>query len=261
MAVSTRVLLVEDNPSIRGLLLGSLASMAKVEACGSADEALRMVEAEMPELVIADYRMPSMDGLELIVQLRAVNPQIAAVLLASRADIGKLLASASSVVEDFIEKPFFIDEAMLRIKRVIDRLSLSRQPQPAPESSSVRGTLAQMSVTDLLQTLDIGRKSCRLIISHSGQECQMYFHDGQLMHAALGSITGEAAVYKAIWWVEGGFMIDFGGENCPQTITHSTQSVLMEALRLFDEAQRDAPKRPPEPNRGAELRPSLAAQF
>jgi two-component system OmpR family response regulator len=257
----SRVLLVEDNPSIRRLLLGSLSSMAKVEACASADEAVSRAASFEPELIIADYRMPSTDGLQLIVQLRSQFPQIGTILLASREDINKLLAGSSAIVEEFIEKPFFLDEAMLRIKRVLDRVTLMRQQQTAPESTSVRGTLAQMSVTDLLQTLDIGRKSCRLTITGHDEACEMYFQEGQIIHAALGALTGEPAVYQAVWWTEGGFTIDFGIENCPQTITHSTQSVLMEALRLFDEANRDTPKRPAEAHRNPAFGGLAAAHF
>ena len=66
-----------------------------------------------------------------------------------------------------------------------------------------------MSVVDLLQTLDIGRKSCRLTISHEGQQCEMQFDNGQLVHASLGDVSGEAAVYAVVAWTEGTFLIDF----------------------------------------------------
>ncbi len=67
----------------------------------------------------------------------------------------------------------------------------------------------------------------------------MLFHDGQLAHATLGDLRGESAVYKVACWSEGSFQIEFERVECEPTIHHSTQSVLLEALRLFDEAQRD----------------------
>ena len=108
--------------------------------------------------------------------------------------------------------------------------ALSKETREAADSSSVRGNLAQMSVVDLLQTLDIGRKSCRLTISHEGQQCEMQFDNGQLVHASLGDVSGEAAVYAVVAWTEGTFLIDFEQGECPRTITHSTQSVLLEAI-------------------------------
>src|SRR5208337_3774561 len=166
-------------------------------------------------------------------------PQAAVMVLATSADIRGPLVGCSTMIEDFIVKPFFVEEAMMRIKRVLDRVTLSKATREAADSTSVRGTLAQMSVIDLMQTMDLGRKTGRLMLSHEEQACHMQFHDGQLVHATLGHISGEAAVYGAVAWTEGAFVIDFEHEECPRTITRGTQSVLLEALRRLDEAQRD----------------------
>jgi CheY-like chemotaxis protein len=247
MGHGIHVLLVDDNPVIRGLLLESIAPLARVQAFASATEALRRAEKQTPDLIISDYRMPGLSGLELLAKLRISFPRVPVVLLASRADIAGPLAGSSPLVEEFIEKPFFIEEAVTRIKRVLDRIALGKATREAADSTSVRGTLAQMSVVDLLQTLDIGRKTCRLVLNRDGQRCEMQFHDGQLVHAMLGNLTGEPAVYAVVAWAEGAFWIDFERTECPRTITHSTQSVLLEALRLFDESQRDSdtPERSP----------------
>jgi DNA-binding response OmpR family regulator len=240
MAQDLRVLLVEAHPSVRSLLLGAVSSMARVQACGSASEAMRISGPQPPDLIIADYRLPRTSGIELIFQMRACFPNIPAIVLATHEEMGSLLAASTSIVEEFIEKPFFIEEATLRIRRVLDRISLSRKAQQANENSGLRGSLAQMSPVDLLQALDLGHKSCRLRLNYRGQECHMHFLEGQLVHATLGQHIGEAAVFPVITWSEGGFAIDFERENCPQTITRSTQSLLLEGMRRYDEAQRDA---------------------
>lgn len=256
-----KVLLVDDNPVIRELLLAALSSEAMVTSFSDATDALRRAEKQTPDLIISDYRMPGLSGLELLSKLRIAFPQVAVVMMASRADIGGPLAGSSPLVEDFIEKPFFVEEAMVRIKRVLERVSLAKATREGANSSSVRGTLAQMSVVDLLQTLDIGRKSCRLVLTHGAERSELQFHDGQLVHATLGKLIGEPVVYKVAGWSEGSFQIDFERAECPRTITHSTQSVLMEALRLFDEAQRDGDLEgaSEEPSRGAGFGPIPAA--
>jgi hypothetical protein len=165
---------------------------------------------------------------------------MAVLMMASRADIFGPLAGCSPWVEEFIEKPFFLDDAVTRIQRVLNRIALNKAAREGAASSSVRGTLAQMSVVDLLQSLDIGQKSCRLEVRHEGQESEMQFVSGQLVHASLGNLSGEAAVYEVVAWAEGEFLIDFERVESPRTIAHSTQSVLLEALRRFDEAQRDS---------------------
>jgi DNA-binding response OmpR family regulator len=239
MSSNLDVLVVDDNASIRELLLHALSPLAAIETVASAADALHRAGARPPDLVISDYRMPGLNGLELLSSLAGTTPRPAVVMMASRADLAGAISGCRSLVEEFIEKPFFVEEATARIKRVLDRIELGKATRDAADSTSVRGTLAQMSVMDLLQTVDIGRKSCVLTLTHKEGRCEMIFHDGQLMHAALGKLSGEPAVYKAVFWNDGSFQIDFERKECQRTITHSTQSVLMEALRLFDEAQRD----------------------
>lgn len=240
MKDGAKVLLIDDNPAIRELMLDTLAQEMNVHACASAVEALQDAEVQTPDLVISDFRMPGVNGLELAGKLRAVHPHLPVVMMASRADINGPLAGSIRQVDEFLEKPFLVDHAMLRIRRVLDRVALSKATREATNSTSVRGTLAQMSVIDLLQTIDMGRKNCRLKLVSRGQHCEMIFHEGQIVHAILGSASGEEAVYRVAGWVEGSFQIDFERVECEYTIRHSTQSVLLEALRLFDEAQRDA---------------------
>jgi hypothetical protein len=67
----------------------------------------------------------------------------------------------------------------------------------------------------------------------------MFFQDGQLHHAQLGSLEGDEAVYRVASWQEGSFQIDFSARSSKKTTTRSTQGLLMEALRILDERNRD----------------------
>lgn len=235
------VLLVDDNAAIRDLLVSALCPLARVTACGDVDEALRRSQQQAPDLVISDYRMPGRNGLELLATLQTRNPVACVVLLAARADIAGPLAACNAHVEEFIEKPFLVDEAVARIQKILHRITLSKTAQQALASTaSFRGTLEQMSVVDLVQTVDLGRKSCRIaLISPTQERAELFFLDGQLRHATLGESMGEEAVYVVAGWSVGNFQIDFSRFESPHTVQHSTQSVLMEAMRRFDEEHRD----------------------
>jgi len=100
-----------------------------------------------------------------------------------------------------------------------------------------------MNVIDLVQSLEMGRKSCLLTMTkgnNNADKCEIYFSQGQAKHAAYGSIMGDEAVFKVLRWTEGNFQIDFNGKSSQETTTLNTQGLLMEGLRLLDEAQRDA---------------------
>jgi hypothetical protein len=97
-----------------------------------------------------------------------------------------------------------------------------------------------MNVIDLVQSLEMGRKSCLLTMTKADEKCEIYFSQGQAKHAAYGSVTGDEAVFKVLRWTDGNFQIDFNGKSTQETTTLNTQGLLMEGLRLLDEAQRDA---------------------
>jgi hypothetical protein len=67
----------------------------------------------------------------------------------------------------------------------------------------------------------------------------MYFSEGQVTHAAYGSLTGDQAVFKVLSWTGGSFQINFEGKTKKQTTTLNTQGLLMEGLRMLDESKRD----------------------
>ena len=141
--------------------------------------------------------------------------------------------------DDFVEKPFFLREATQRIKRIIDRIALEKMSKSSSSDGIVRGSLTQMNVIDIVQSLEMGRKSCLLTLAKDGDKCEMYFKEGQVPHATYGSLTGDAAVFKVLKWTGGNFQINFEGKTSKQTTTLNTQGLLMEGLRMLDEAKRD----------------------
>ena len=93
-----------------------------------------------------------------------------------------------------------------------------------------------MSVTELMQSLEMGQKSCRLSMRRGGESAEMFFTGGQCKHAQLGGSEGDSVVYQVIGWTDGEFEIDFSVNTDRVTTTHSTTGLLMEAMRLMDEA-------------------------
>jgi DNA-binding response OmpR family regulator len=241
MPSNVKVLLVDDNPMVLELLRQALAHFCAVQTLNDGADALLKAIDEKPDLIITDFAMTGMDGRQLLqkIKARAATATIPVILMASKTDINERLKALGDSVEDFVEKPFFVKEASARIKKLVDKIALEKMAREAPAEGVVRGSLAQMNVLDLLQSLDMGRKTCLLTLSNSGDKCKMYFTDGQINHALFGKMKGDEAVYKVLTWTEGSFEIDFKGSSKEQTITQSTQGLLLEGLRLLDESNRD----------------------
>lgn len=242
MPSNIKVLLVDDNPMVLEMLRQALAQFSTVSTVTDGADALLKAIDDKPDLIISDYAMQSMDGKQLVEKLkgRSTTATIPVMLMASKTDITEKLKVLQDTVEDFIEKPFFLKEAAARIKKVVDKISLEKMAREAPGESVLRGSLTQMNTMDLLQSLDMGHKTCALTLSNNGEQCQLFFNDGQINHAVYGNLQGDEAVYKVLSWTGGNFEINFAGSSSQQSTTRSTQGLLLEGLRLLDESNRDA---------------------
>ena len=240
MANDVKLLLVDDNPMVLGMLQHALAPFARVVAAGDSADALLKAVDDPPDLVVCDYRMPGMDGRQLVEKLksRPATANFSAVLMASRADIDERL-SPQDAADDYLAKPFFLKEATRRIKRTVDRIALEKMAKTAPSDGVVRGNLSQMNVIDLMQSLEMGRKSCQLKLNNEGEKCEVFFVEGQVKHATYGSLLGDPAVFKVLRWTGGNFELNFEGKTDQETTQLNTQGLLMEGLRLLDESQRE----------------------
>jgi CheY-like chemotaxis protein len=226
---------------VLGMLRDALSPLAKVTTASDGADALLKAVDDIPDMVVSDYRMPGMDGRQLVEKLksRSSTSGVAVVLLATKSDISEKLSAHDHSADEFVEKPFFLREATQRIKRVIDKIAIEKMSKSSSSDGLVRGSLAQMNVIDLVQSLEMGRKSCLLTLTNGDDKCEMYFTEGQVQHAAYGALSGDEAVFKVLRWTGGNFQINFDGKTKQQSTTLNTQGLLMEGLRLLDEAKRD----------------------
>jgi CheY-like chemotaxis protein len=236
-AKNVQVLIVDDNPLVLDLMRSAMEPHCEVIATrDGADALLRAVE-HPPDLIICDYRMPGVDGRQLYEKLRGreATRNIPFIFVASRGDIEEKLRPSVGGGEDFVVKPFFLADLERAAKRFVDRLHLEKLQQRASRPGVIQGRLEEMSVTELMQSLEMGQKSCRLTLRHAGDTAELYFDAGQCRHAKMGDAEGDAIVYQAVQWADGEFEIQFGATTDRTTTTHSTTGLLMEAMRLLDE--------------------------
>jgi CheY-like chemotaxis protein len=241
---AVKVLLADDNPLVRDLIVKGLEHACEVIAATDGADALLKVIDDPPDMILCDYKMPGLDGRQLFEKLRAreATRHIPFLFMASRPDIEERLRPLVDGVEDFITKPFLIKDLVRITKKVVDRLHLEKLQKRASRPGVIQGRLEEMSMIDLMQSLEMGQKSCRLMVRKGAEQGELYFAGGQCRDAKIGKVQGDDAVYRVVLWTEGEFEIDFNAANASThtTTTRNTTGLLMEAMRLMDEANRDA---------------------
>ena len=137
------ILVVEDEPDIRELLdfAISRSGFSVIEA-ETAEDALKVLDRGTPELIIIDWMLPGMDGIDLAKQLRAdeLTKELPIIMLTARGEEADKLRSFDVGIDDYVTKPFSPKELMARIKAL-----LRRTGNPEDNTLSVAGIKLDLS--------------------------------------------------------------------------------------------------------------------
>ena len=180
-----RVLVVDDDPILRKILQNFLAQKGyQIEVAVSGDAALQIWEKYQPDLIVSDVNMPSMDGLEFCRRLRALpsGQLVPFIFLSGQDELEDRLKGHSSGADDYITKPFEMQELLAKIERQLERTQRIHAeivrivqsvkpkdvetPEPTPEPEPLPLTPAEIRVFwEVVQGLTNKQISEHLFIS------------------------------------------------------------------------------------------------
>ncbi|MDH6219722.1 response regulator transcription factor [Streptomyces pseudovenezuelae] len=129
-----RLLVVEDEPSIRTLLEATLRLTGyEVRSADTGRSALLEVERLEPHLVVLDVMLPDLDGFEVTRRLRAAGNDCPVLFLTARTGVDDRISGLTAGGDDYVAKPFSIEEVLLRIEAILRRTAPAAEPY-APQS-------------------------------------------------------------------------------------------------------------------------------
>jgi two-component system KDP operon response regulator KdpE len=134
----TRILVVDDDPQIlRALRINLRAREYDVEVAADGEAALRAAAAHPPDLVVLDLGLPDLDGTEVIRGLRGWTA-VPIIVLSGRAEGSDKVAALDAGADDYVTKPFGVDELLARIRAVTRRAQV---PDTAATATVGRHTI------------------------------------------------------------------------------------------------------------------------
>lgn len=129
MSEALRILVVDDEAQIARVLRRSLAARGyEVQTAGDGEEALATFNSWPPDLVITDLSMPNMTGLELCRRLRAAS-RVPIIVLSVKGEERTKVAALDAGADDYITKPFGIDELLARVRAILRRVPATGDQQ------------------------------------------------------------------------------------------------------------------------------------
>jgi putative two-component system response regulator len=158
MAKETRILVVDDEPKIcefLGILLGREGY--QTDSAFNAADALAQIERNSYDLVLTDLKMPGMDGFELITRLKKLRPELPVIMITGYATVETAVQALRYGVDDYVTKPFNIDELRKVIARSLQSATVQEQKQELTAQ-------LQSAETELARCRKLAEEQCVSVI-------------------------------------------------------------------------------------------------
>ncbi|MER5310922.1 response regulator transcription factor [Streptomyces sp. NPDC002773] len=186
-----RILIVDDEPAVREALRRSLA----FEGYGTEDavdglDALTRMESYAPDLVVLDVQMPRMDGLTAARRIRASGSTVPILMLTARDTVGDRVTGLDAGADDYLVKPFELDELFARIRALLRR------------SSYASATAGAAADTDVLAFEDLRMDLATREVTRGGRTVELTRTEFTLLEMFLAhprQVLTREQILKAVW--------------------------------------------------------------
>ncbi len=189
-----RVLVVDDEPSLAELLASVLRYEGwNVRTAGSGADAVRTAREFHPDAVVLDIMLPDFNGIEVMRRLRAEVPQVCVLFLTARDAVEDRVAGITAGGDDYVTKPFSLEEVLARLRGLLRRANLTR-------AARTEGSLA---VGDL--TMDEDAREVR----RDGELIDLTATEFELLRFLMRNprrVLSKAQILDRVW------NYDFGGQ-------------------------------------------------
>jgi two-component system KDP operon response regulator KdpE len=189
MTPTLRVLVIEDDPAIRRFLRTSLAAQNyHVLEAENGESGLAFLQRNAIDLVMLDLGLPDIDGIEVLRRMRAAGSAVPVIVLSSRGDeIGKV-AALDGGADDYVTKPFGMDELLARIRAAVRHRLQQEGEKPVFKSGDLSVDLVRRLVSVGGEPVKLTPREydlLRVLVAHAGKVLTHKF----LLHDVWGGET------------------------------------------------------------------------
>ena len=189
-----RLLVVDDEPNIVELLSASLRYAGfDVATARSGTEAVRVAQEFQPDLLVLDVMMPGMDGFDVVRRLRADDRRVPVLFLTARDSTEDKITGLTLGGDDYVTKPFSLEEVIARIRAILRRFSIEKEQMP-----SARKTFADIELDE--DSHEVWKGGELVTLSPTEFKLLRYFMDN------AGKVVSKAQILDHVW------NYDFGGD-------------------------------------------------
>jgi len=236
-----KILLAVDDPSLSQRLISELAQYGyTAEHFQTGSKALEYANTGQSNFIIADIQLPDMDGIELCWMIRETSsvPNIPFILLIDTDDPEIRINGFRSGADAFILKPGSMREIVTRIETLLRRIEQPLTTTPIV-CKSLCGTIPDFSLIEILQILNMTKKSGTLTVKGDANVGKIGLLDGNLVWSEQDSLEGEEAIIAMAFWEKASFEFDKKLVFKKYHIKKPTMEVILHCCNVLDEKKSD----------------------
>ncbi|WP_395294847.1 response regulator transcription factor [Kitasatospora hibisci] len=192
---TARLLVVDDEPALRDALESSLAFEGyEVATATNGYEALEAVERDKPDLVLLDIMMPRMDGLTAVRRMRSRGDTVPVLMLTARDAVGDRVTGLDVGADDYLAKPFELDELLARVRALLRRNALATE-------AAARAAAAEDD-TEVLAFADLRMNTATREVTRAGRQVELTRTEFMLLEMFLShprQVLTREQILKAVW--------------------------------------------------------------
>lgn len=169
------LLIVDDEVGVRESLRLIFGKAFQIHEASSSADAIQKIKLQKPDIVLLDILMPGSDGLEILRQIKAIQPESEVIMLTALNTARTAFTARESGAFDYVTKPFDVDELRLRVGRALERIQLARELDRLKEEvgrkygiDNIVGKSKAMAEVFRAVSMVAGKKSTVLITGESG---------------------------------------------------------------------------------------------
>ncbi len=232
-----KILIIDNDPSYVVPLRTALTKAGYEVTCWEdGQKAMEMVRNLPADMVISEVELPQFNGHEFFKEMRS-NPSLKAIpylFISNQKRVDDRIKSIELGVDDYIPKPFFVEEVVARVDALFAELSQFNEAQSQTERG-FSGSLLEMNLVDLLQTLELGKKSAIIRLSHDSREGFVYVKDGEVIDATLEDQPPEQSLLTMFAWNIGRFVVEMTSVTRERRVQKSNKELIMAGMRQINQ--------------------------
>ncbi|AMM31315.1 response regulator transcription factor [Sinomonas atrocyanea] len=187
-----RALVVDDEPSLSELMsMGLRMAGWSVQVASDGPSAVKAAREFRPDVLVLDVMMPGFDGVEALTRIRQFMPEVPALFLTAKDAVEDRITGLAAGGDDYVTKPFSMEEVMLRLHRLVQRSGVAAQDD------------AELVVGDLVLNTDTRE------VTRGGDDIQLTATQFELLRYLMENpkrVVSKAQILDRVW------QYDFGGQ-------------------------------------------------